>query len=253
MNNDQSTAARPPVLAWAVVHNADMALTQSAVIAQAWSKAGLEVIPLAPATAAVAVPDGFAVVPKRLTQAMDDVLGMDGWQWEDLLAAAEAITEQEYAALAAAPAQAQAHCDTCNDHGAVGNILTAEPCPDCTAQGDAPHPPAAPWKDHQTARLVNDLRDCALQYHSAGQLRERIAHIVAPLCDQLKATPAALHRVQDDARDAARYRRIRNGPHSDRYGDVYAMTFQGDGDLPVKGDELDRVADAARAAQGGAA
>ncbi|WP_177341077.1 hypothetical protein [Comamonas thiooxydans] len=26
----------------------------------------------------------------------------------------------------------QPHCLTCNDHGAVGNILTAEPCPDCT-------------------------------------------------------------------------------------------------------------------------
>lgn len=30
-------------------------------------------------------------------------------------------------------------CLTCNDHGAVGNILTAEPCPDCT-----PAQPAAP-------------------------------------------------------------------------------------------------------------
>lgn len=57
MNNDQSTAARPPVLAWAVVHNADMALTQSAVIAEAWRKAGLDVISLAPVVAAVAVPD----------------------------------------------------------------------------------------------------------------------------------------------------------------------------------------------------
>ena len=41
----------------------------------------------------------------------------------------------------AAP-QAQADCLTCNDHGAVGNILTVEPCPDCTvpaikAQADA--------------------------------------------------------------------------------------------------------------------
>ena len=26
------------------------------------------------------------------------------------------------------------NCITCNDHGAVGNILTAEPCPDCTTQ-----------------------------------------------------------------------------------------------------------------------
>lgn len=63
-----------------------------------------------PAPAAVAVPDGFALVPKRLTRAMERVLTADeeGWQWEDLLAAAEAITEQEYAALAAAPAQAVA-------------------------------------------------------------------------------------------------------------------------------------------------
>lgn len=33
------------------------------------------------------------------------------------------------------------NCITCNDHGAVGNILTAEPCPDCTppqALADAP-------------------------------------------------------------------------------------------------------------------
>ncbi|MFC4924755.1 hypothetical protein [Delftia deserti] len=51
--------------------------------------------------------------------------------------------------------------------------------------------PAAPWKDHQTARLVNDLRDCAIKYHGAGQLRERIAHIVVPLCDQLKGALAA--------------------------------------------------------------
>ncbi|MBL8355599.1 MAG: hypothetical protein JNM01_12290 [Delftia acidovorans] len=55
----------------------------------------------------------------------------------------------------------------------------------------APQAPAAPWKDHQTARLVNDLRDCAIKYHGARQLRERIAHIVVPLCDQLKGALAA--------------------------------------------------------------
>jgi hypothetical protein len=32
----------------------------------------------------------------------------------------------------------------------------------------APQAPAAPWKDHLTARLVNDLRDCAIKYHRAG-------------------------------------------------------------------------------------
>ncbi|MGF6212393.1 hypothetical protein [Comamonas sp. 4034] len=32
----------------------------------------------------------------------------------------------------AAKAVAVVHCTTCNDEGAVGNILTAEPCPDCS-------------------------------------------------------------------------------------------------------------------------
>ena len=30
-----------------------------------------------------------------------------------------------------------ATCATCNDQGAVGNILTAEPCPDCTPPASA--------------------------------------------------------------------------------------------------------------------
>ena len=36
------------------------------------------------------------------------------------------------ACAARGQAPAQPDCLTCNDHGAVGNILTAEPCPDCT-------------------------------------------------------------------------------------------------------------------------
>lgn len=44
---------------------------------------------------------GFALVPKRLTRAMNDLLSEEGWEWADLLAAAEAITEEEYAALVA--------------------------------------------------------------------------------------------------------------------------------------------------------
>lgn len=39
-------------------------------------------------------------VPKRPTQAMRDVMDSEGWAWEDLLAAAEAITEDEHAILA---------------------------------------------------------------------------------------------------------------------------------------------------------
>lgn len=47
------------------------------------------------ACAAKALP-GKAFVPMRLTQAMRDVLGEEGWQWEDLLAAAGAVTEEQY-------------------------------------------------------------------------------------------------------------------------------------------------------------
>ena len=48
-----------------------------------------------------------------------------------------------------------------------------------------------PWKDHRTAALVNDLRDCAKTYGNTQQLRERIATIVAPLCAQLKTAELA--------------------------------------------------------------
>lgn len=44
--------------------------------------------------------------------------------------------------------------------------------------------------------------------------------------------------------DAERYRRIRNGPYSDRHGDVYAMVFDAEGDVPVHGDVLDAAMDA---------
>ena len=42
----------------------------------------------------------FAIVPKRLTRAMNRVIEEEGWEREDLLAAAEAITEEEYSVLA---------------------------------------------------------------------------------------------------------------------------------------------------------
>lgn len=48
-----------------------------------------------------------------------------------------------------------------------------------------------------------------------------------------------------DARDAQRYRRIRNGPYSDRHGDIYAMVFAGMGDFPIKGQDLDNAVDQA--------
>lgn len=50
---------------------------------------------------------------------------------------------------------------------------------------------SAPWKDHHTAELVNRLRDVAIKFHDAQQLRERIAGVVRPLTDSLKAATAA--------------------------------------------------------------
>jgi len=57
----------------------------------------------APQPAAPAVPEGFCLMPKRLTRAMEQVMEEEDWAWESLLAAAEAITEEEHEELAAAP------------------------------------------------------------------------------------------------------------------------------------------------------
>ena len=76
-----------------------------------------------------------------------------------------------------------------------------------TATGLPAQSVAASWKDHHTAQLVNQLRDCATTYGQTQQLRERIATIVAPLCAQLKAHQSVLQpaapQAQADARDAA--------------------------------------------------
>lgn len=55
--------------------------------------------PVAP----VDVPEGFALVPLRMTTAMQYVTEQEDWTWEDLLASAEAITEEQYGDIAAAP------------------------------------------------------------------------------------------------------------------------------------------------------
>lgn len=53
---------------------------------------------------------------------------------KDQIAGLQVMYRRAADALAAAPQPPEAapDCLTCNDHGAVGNILNAEPCPDCT-------------------------------------------------------------------------------------------------------------------------
>lgn len=41
-------------------------------------------------------PEGFALVPIRATRAMEEVFEEEGWEWANLLAAAEAVTLEEY-------------------------------------------------------------------------------------------------------------------------------------------------------------
>ena len=50
----------------------------------------------------------LAIVPMRATHAMPDAMSDDDWQWSDLLAAAEAITEDEHDWIDATPQPAQA-------------------------------------------------------------------------------------------------------------------------------------------------
>ena len=47
--------------------------------------------------------ESWVLVPKRMTQEMRDVTDSEGWTWEDLLAEAGSISQEEYAAIAAAP------------------------------------------------------------------------------------------------------------------------------------------------------
>lgn len=54
------------------------------------------------AATAAAIPAGYRLVPEVPTEAMEQVMAADDWQWPELLAAAEAITEEQYNMLQAA-------------------------------------------------------------------------------------------------------------------------------------------------------
>lgn len=102
-------------------------------------------------------------------------------------------------------------------------------------------------------RAVLTLAVHRLRSVANGNAQPALAGVAADdLLAALLASAAAQSRISStggaesaDKLDAERYRRIRNGPHSERHGDLYAMTFQGEGDHPVAGEELDRFVDAA--------
>ena len=89
-------------------------------------------------------------------------------------------------------------CLTCSDHGAVGNILTAEPCPDCTCLNAQPAPaPMSPAN-----RLV--------AYSAATRLRELGFEWDATAEAWLQPAPSA-QAADSVLEDAARYRWLREG------------------------------------------
>ena len=61
-----------------------------------------------PADTTIEAPKGYALVPLHPTQAMAEVMEEEDWTWQDLLASAEAVTEQQYEEIARhTPAEAQ--------------------------------------------------------------------------------------------------------------------------------------------------
>lgn len=72
------------------------------------------------------VPEGWKLVTKKTCYAL---------MHDGAVIATLAGPESEANAAIIARMLAAPSCPTCNDQGAVGNILTAEPCPDCAAPG----------------------------------------------------------------------------------------------------------------------
>ena len=79
------------------------------------------------------------------------------WVWGDaLLTEVDPSPDQptHWMPLPAAPGE---KCRTCSGHGAVGNILTAEPCPDCTPAAAA----AESFEDRMSDWAHGDALDAA--------------------------------------------------------------------------------------------
>ena len=70
-------------------------------------------------------------------------------------------------------------------------------------------------KDHILREVVNSLRDIAVEFHGADQLRERLRAALAPLLDEAQPTTFSARDQTlcghgfTDVIDAARYRHLR--------------------------------------------
>jgi len=147
-------------------------------------------------------------------------------------------------------------CPTCNDQGAVGNILTAQPCPDCTpapsAPGDAQDKRQAfeAWsiRANQGYDLTPNVSGRMATYES-----NTTEHAYRGFFHGMNA-PAA-----GDALDAARYRWLREKAHQTAgrapaavlcdESDMFQRGESGSESGFIHGKDLDDAIDAALAAQ----
>lgn len=87
------------------------------------------------ASSAAQVPEGMALVPLRMNSEMQRVSREDGWQWEDLLAAA-GCTEEQCIAASEEPMQAEdvpnSPCAACDGDG---RVPSPEECTRCGLRG----------------------------------------------------------------------------------------------------------------------
>lgn len=120
--------------------------------------------------------DAFPMTQDELDAWDEETLFAKDWftQWPDATRLEGSEVPTLWQPLPADP------CQTCNDQGAVGNILTAQPCPDCT-------PPASAQDD------AKDWRGPVMEIITGVWDREiQIDHATDEIIDLLRSdTPAA--------------------------------------------------------------
>lgn len=184
------------------------------------------------------MPDGWKLVPIEPTDEMEVAAENDYEQRGETFPDWKAKYRAMLAAAPVAPS-----CPTCNDQGAVGNILTAQPCPDCAAPGvsTVEDKPTA-WMDPDTQDVISAERKASwLSEYGAGGATKAATYTRA--LGDLRPAPAA-----GDALDAARYRALvwvcEQGADM-----LNAVCASAGVDEDISPERLKAIADAALAAQ----
>ena len=163
--------------------------------------------------------NGQAPAAPVTVEQVEDAIGLQSTAWDTI--GAEKIVEAVLRlANGQAPAGAAFPPAGCGIHP-----LSSRACErgtkSCVVQHDltttAQAAPAAgavagPWKDHQTREIVNQLRDCAKEFHATQQLRERLLYVLGPMIDWMRAVQAPTPAAPADSvlKDAERYRHLRD-------------------------------------------